>query len=53
MGRNVTFRLDEETLRKARVRAAERGISLSKLVEEMIVEELRRSAAERQTRGEV
>jgi predicted HicB family RNase H-like nuclease len=53
MGRNVTFRLDEETLRKARVRAAERGISLSKLVEEMIVEELRRSAAERQARGEV
>jgi predicted HicB family RNase H-like nuclease len=52
MGRNVTFRVDEATLRKARVRAAERGISLSKLVEEMVIEELRRSEDDRRARGE-
>jgi plasmid stability protein len=42
MGRNVTFKLDDETLRQLRVRAAERGTSLSKLVSEMLQEELRR-----------
>jgi predicted HicB family RNase H-like nuclease len=46
--RNVTLNLDDETLRKARMKAAERGISLSKLVSEVLVEELRRAGAERQ-----
>jgi hypothetical protein len=46
MGRNVTFRLDDETLRRTRVKAAERGISLSKLVSEIIERNLRRYSPE-------
>jgi hypothetical protein len=34
--RNVTFRIDEETLRRARIRALERGTSLNAVVEEFL-----------------
>jgi hypothetical protein len=32
----VTFRIDEETLRRARIRALERGTSLNAVVEEFL-----------------
>lgn len=34
--RNVTFRIDEETLRRARIRALEQGTSLNAVVEEFL-----------------
>ena len=33
---NVTFRIDEETLRRARIRALEQGTSLNAVVEEFL-----------------
>lgn len=38
--KNVTISLDESTARWARVRAAERGISLSRLVGQMLAEKM-------------
>lgn len=35
--RNVTFRIDDETLRRARIRALEQGTSLNAVVEEFLV----------------
>ena len=37
--KNVTISLDDETHRRARIRAAERGKSLSGLVRDLLVEE--------------
>lgn len=34
--RNVTFRIDEDTLRRARIRALEEGTSLNAVVEEFL-----------------
>ena len=39
--RNVTVTLDDETLAKARVRAAERNMSLSRFMGEVLRQELR------------
>jgi len=41
--KNVTIALDEETAARARVRAAERGMSLSRFVGELLREHLRQS----------
>ena len=45
--KNVTITLDEETARWARVRAAERNTSVSRLVGEMLREYMRRDATYR------
>jgi plasmid stability protein len=37
--KNVTISLDDETHRKARIRAAERGKSLSALVRDLLIED--------------
>ena len=42
---NVTVTLDDETLRLARVRAAEREMSLSRFIGEMLRKELRHEGA--------
>ena len=39
--RNLTLTLDEETFGKARVRAAQRNLSLSRFIGELLREELR------------
>ena len=39
--RNVTVTLDEETFAKARIRAAERNLSLSRFMGELLARELR------------
>ena len=39
--RNLTLTLDEETFAKARVRAAERNLSLSRFIGELLRRELR------------
>jgi post-segregation antitoxin (ccd killing protein) len=39
--KNVTVTLDEETFAKARIRAAERNLSLSRLMSELLARELR------------
>jgi len=39
--RNLTLTLDEETFAKARVRAAERNLSLSRYIGELLKRELR------------
>ncbi|HET7669575.1 MAG TPA: CopG family transcriptional regulator [Burkholderiales bacterium] len=39
--RNVTVTLDEETFGKARIRAAERNLSLSRFMGELLARELR------------
>ena len=39
--RNLTLTLDEETFAKARVRAAERNLSLSRFIGELLKRELR------------
>ena len=41
--RNVTVTLDDETFAKARIRAAERNLSLSRFVAELLSRELRRN----------
>ena len=43
--RNVTFTLDDETFAKARVRAAERNLSLSRFMSELLARELRHDDA--------
>jgi post-segregation antitoxin (ccd killing protein) len=43
--KNVTVTLDEETFAKARVRAAERNLSLSRLMSELLARELRHDDA--------
>jgi post-segregation antitoxin (ccd killing protein) len=43
--RNVTVTLDEETFSKARVHAAKRGMSLSRLMSELLARELRQDDA--------
>ena len=48
MLKNVTITLDEDTLRRARIRAAQEGTSVSKLVSRMLDRELRQSDAYRQ-----
>jgi hypothetical protein len=39
--KNLTVTLDEETFAKARVRAAERNVSLSRFIGELLARELR------------
>jgi hypothetical protein len=39
--RNFTVTLDEETLSKARMRAAQRNVSLSRLIGDLLIRELR------------
>jgi len=39
--RNLTVTLDEETFSKARIRAAQRNVSLSRLIGELLRRELR------------
>jgi len=41
--RNITITLDEETARRARVRAAERDMSLSRYVGELVQRDVRQS----------
>lgn len=41
--RNITITLDEETARRARVRAAERDMSLSRYVGELVQSDVRHS----------
>jgi hypothetical protein len=43
--KNVTVTLDEETFAKARVRAAERGMSLSRFMSELLARDLRHDDA--------
>ena len=43
--RNVTVTLDDETFAKARVRAAERNVSLSRFISELLARELRHDDA--------
>ena len=43
--KNVTVTLDEETFAKARIRAAERNLSLSRLMSELLARELRHDDA--------
>lgn len=41
--RNITITLDEETARRARIRAAERDMSLSRYVGELVQRDIRHS----------
>jgi len=43
--KNVTVTLDEETFAKARIRAAERNMSLSRFMSELLARELRHDDA--------
>jgi post-segregation antitoxin (ccd killing protein) len=43
--KNLTVTLDEETFAKARVRAAERNLSLSRFISELLARELRHDDA--------
>jgi len=43
--KNVTVTLDEETFAKARIRAAERNLSLSRFMSELLARELRHNDA--------
>lgn len=48
--RNLTVRLDEETIRQAKILAAERSSSISQLVAEKIAEAVRNDLAYSQAR---
>ena len=48
--RNVTITLDEETVRWARIEAAKRGTSVSRLVGGMLTEHMKSAATYKQAR---
>ena len=46
--KNITLKIDDETYRKARLRAAQLGTSVSAMVREFLVEQTKRALSERE-----